>query len=169
MNESYAEAGVKRKKSATTLMIQVAAVFGILLVFFVGGMIIGSIATFIASILVVLCVLFFPRMNSIEYEYVYCDGQLDFDKIMGNAKRKTALRIDFDKVEIMAPVKSHSLDSFNHIQQLKVKDFSSQNPEAKVYAIVVRQDSEVTKILFEPSEKMIACIKQKSPRKVVEI
>ncbi len=169
MNESYAEAGVKRKKSATTLMIQIAAVFGIIVVFFVGGVILGNIATFIASVLVVLCVLFFPRMNSIEYEYVFCDGQLDFDKIMGNAKRKTVLRIDFDKVEIMAPVKSHSLDSFNHIQQLKLKDFSSQNPEAKVYAIIVRHNNEISKILFEPNEKMIACIKQKAPRKVVEI
>lgn len=169
MNESYAEAGVKRKKTATTLMIQIAAVFGILVVFFVGGMFLGSIATFIASVLVVLCVFFFPRMNSIEYEYVFCDGQLDFDKIMGNAKRKTALRIDFDKVEIMAPAKSHSLDSYNHIQQLKVKDFSSQNPEAKVYAIIVRKDNEVNKVLFEPNEKMIACIKQKAPRKVVEV
>lgn len=169
MNESYAEAGVKRKKSATTLMIQIAAVFGILMVFFVGVLFLGSIATFIGSVLVVLCVFFFPRMNSIEYEYVFCDGQLDFDKIMGNSKRRTALRIDFDKVEIMAPVKSHSLDSFNHIQQLKVKDFSSQNPDAKVYAIIVRKDNEVNKVLFEPNEKMIACIKQKAPRKVIEV
>jgi hypothetical protein len=32
--------------------------------------------------------------------------------------------------------------------------------------IIVRQGEQLTKILFEPSEKMVAMIKQKAPRKV---
>ncbi len=169
MNESYAEAGVKRKKALSAYMIQIGAVLGILAVFFIGSAIIGSIATFIASVLIVLCFFFFPRLNSVEYEYIYCDGQIDFDRITGNSKRKTQLRVDFEKVEIMAPVNSHSLDSYNRNNNIKVRDFSSLLADRKVYALIYRGEGAVTKILFEPSEKMIDCIKHKTPRKISEV
>ena len=116
-------------------------------------------------IIILLVFFFYPRLN-VEYEYVFVDGQLDFDKIMGKAKRKTMLRIDFEQVEIMAPYNSHALDSYNNIQ-LEQKDFSSLSKDSKPYAIIVSKDNKKMKILFEPSEKMLAMIKQKSARKVV--
>ena len=76
------------------------------------------------------------------------------------------LRIDFEQVEIMAPYNSHALDSYNNIQ-LEQKDFSSLSKDSKPYAIIVSKDNKKMKILFEPSEKMLAMIKQKSARKVV--
>ncbi|WP_066714913.1 DUF6106 family protein [Clostridium sp. Marseille-P299] len=166
MNESYAEASVRRRTTMSDRLIKAAIIA--LIVFFVifGVLLIGQFAILVATVLIVVAVFLFPRFN-VEYEYVFCDGQLDFDKIMGNAKRKNALRIDFEKVEMMAPVNSHALDAYTH-QQLKVKDFTSLNPEANVYAIIARSENEVLKILFEPSEKMLACIKQKAPRKLSE-
>ena len=166
MNESYAEASVRRKTTAKDHLIKAAIIALIVFMVIFGVLLIGQFAILIASILIVLAVFLFPRFN-VEYEYVFCDGQLDFDKIMGNVKRKNALRIDFEKVEIMAPAKSHALDAYAH-QQLKVKDFTSLNPDANVYAIVVRSENDVLKVLFEPSAKMIACIKQKAPRKLTE-
>lgn len=164
MNESYAEAGVRRKSTASSYLIKAGIVVLILLMFTIGSVFLGQFGVLIASILIVLAVYLFPRFN-VEYEYVFCDGQLDFDKIMGNSKRKNALRIDFDKVEIMAPANSHALDGYTY-QQLKVKDFSSLRSDAKVYAVVVRDNESLLKVLFEPNEKMINCIKQKAPRKV---
>ena len=164
MNESYAEAGVRRKTTMSSYLIRVGIIALIVALILFGTLLIGQFAILIASVLAVLAIYLFPRFN-VEYEYVYCDGQLDFDKIMGNAKRKNALRIDFEKVEIMAPIKSHALDTFSH-QQLKVKDFTSLDPNANVYAIIVRDSESLLKVLFEPSEKMLACIKQKTPRKL---
>ena len=66
----------------------------------------------------------------------------------------------------MAPYNSHALDSYNNIQ-LEQKDFSSLSKDSKPYAIIVSKDNKKMKILFEPSEKMLAMIKQKSARKVV--
>lgn len=166
MNESYAEAGVRRKATTSSYLIKGGLIALIVAMVFFGVLLIGQFAILIATVLVVVTVYLFPRFN-VEYEYVYCDGQLDFDKIMGNSKRKNALRIDFDKVEMMAPVKSHALDAFSH-KQVKVKDFTSLNPNANVYAIICRDNEALLKILFEPSEKMIACIKQKSPRKLAQ-
>lgn len=167
MNESYAEAGVKREKTASTYFAKFGIIFAIVFVFVVGGMFLGSIATFIACIGIVLCIFLFPRFN-VEYEYIYCDGQLDFDRITGNSKRKNVLRIDFEKVDMVAPVKSHALDNYKNMQVTE-KDFTSKNPDAKVYAIICHGEKGNMRILFEPNDKMVACIKQKTPRKISEI
>lgn len=164
MNELYAEAGVKRKETAGTYALRFILIFAAILLFFFSLQ--SQILLFIAAIVIVAIFYFFPRL-SLEYEYVFCDGQLDFDKIMGKSKRKTALKLEFDQVEVMAPIGSHALDSFNHIK-CEVKDFSSKSKEAKPYVIILRQGEKSTKILFEPNEKMLNCIKMKYPRKLVQ-
>ena len=162
MNELYAEAAVKRKETATTFALRalmiIAVLAGIVLI------IVGGIGSFIGIILVLGVFFFYPRL-SVEYEYVFVDGQLDFDKISGKSKRKTMLRIDFEQVEIMAPFNSAALDNYKHLQ-LETKDFSSLNKDSKPYVIIANANGKKLKILFEPNEKMLAMIKQKSPRKV---
>jgi len=164
MNELYAEAGVKRKDTMGTFAIRFLLIFVAILAFLLTFQ--NSILLFISAILIVAIVYIFPRL-SVQYEYVFCDGQLDFDKIMGNAKRKTALKLDFEKVAIMAPEGSHALDGYTYIKTT-VKDFSSRRKDVKPYVIVTRQGELTTKILFEPNEKMIGCIKSKYPRKISE-
>jgi hypothetical protein len=164
MNELYAEAGVKRQQTMGTVLAKAGlialAVLAFLLTFH------SQILLLLAAVLIVAIVYLFPRLN-LEYEYVFCDGQLDFDKIMGKSKRKNALKIDFEQVEIMAPQNSHSLDSFNNAK-LAVKDFTSKSKDAKPYVIIYRKGETALKILFEPNEKMINCIKMKHPRKVAQ-
>ena len=126
----------------------------------------GMFSIIIGMVGILACVLVFPYL-SVEFEYVFCDGQIDFDKIYSGNKRKTAIRIDFEYVEIMAPVNSHALDSYANTK-CKVMDFSSHEKDRRVYAIFVRQGEQFTKILCEPNEKMLAAIKQKSPRKLSE-
>jgi len=164
MSDSYAEAGVKRKETVGTFAVRFLLIFVAIVVFLLTFQ--NSILLFFAAILIIAIVYIFPRL-SLEYEYVFCDGQLDFDKIMGNAKRKTVMKLDFEQVEIMAPEGSHALDGYTY-QKLTVKDFSSKGKDAKPYAIVVRQGEKKTKVLFEPNEKMINCIKMKFPRKIVQ-
>lgn len=164
MNELYAEAGVKRQQTMGTVAIKagfiVVAALALLLTTF-------SIIFFMILVAIIAVMIYlFPRLN-IEYEYVFCDGQLDFDKIMGKVKRKTALKIDFDQVEMMAPENSHSLDSFKNAK-LEIRDFTSGTKEAKPYVIIYRDGEKAIKILFEPNEKMINCIKMKHPRKVAQ-
>lgn len=162
MNELYAEVVVKRKDNAATMGLRALMIIGViigLLLIFIGGLLsyIG-IAIFIAVFFL------YPKL-SVEYEYVFVDGQIDFDKISGKSRRKTMLRIDFEQVEIMAPINSPALDSYNHVQ-LEKKDFSSLSKDSKPYVIIANAEGKKLKILFEPNEKMLAMIKQKSPRKV---
>lgn len=163
MNESYAEAGCKRKDTIGTYLIRVGLIFLAIVLFLLTFQ--SQILMFLGAIVIVAIFYIFPRL-SIEYEYVFCDGQLDFDRISGGQKRKTMKRIDFEQVEICAPLKSHALDGYTY-NDLKVVDFSSKSKDAKLYAIIVRDKGVVTKIIFEPSQTMLDCIRQKAPRKVV--
>lgn len=111
-----------------------------------------------------LAVYFFPRL-SVDYEYIFCDGQVDFDKIMGNVKRKTVIKVDLDETEIVAPATSHVLDEYKN-KNYKVKDFTSGLPECKPYVMISHYKEEYIKVYFEPSEKMVEAMRMKAPRKV---
>jgi hypothetical protein len=124
----------------------------------------GQVLGIVGVALIVALFYVYPKLNK-EYEYIFVDGQLDFDRITGKAKRKTLLRIDFEQVEIMAPMNSHALDTYTYMK-LESKDFASGDKDSKPYVIIANVENKKLKILFEPNEKMISVIKQKSPRKL---
>lgn len=164
MNHLYAEAGVKRKGDAKLTLYKGLMILGMI----IGGMVLlfgGNFGVIGAAIITVL-ILFFPRLN-IDYEYVFVDGQIDFDRISGKAKRKTLLRVDMEQVEIIAPERSHALDNFKN-GKFTLKDFSSGDKNNSVYVIICTVKGERYKIMFEPTEKMVGMMRQKSPRKVAQ-
>ena len=165
MNDMYTEAGVKKQKSAKDALIKVAIFVADAILLF-AGLLGASILLFLGIAATVATFYFLPYLN-VDYEYIFCDGQFDFDKIMGGNKRKTQLKMDLDSCEVLCPATSHQLDGYTY-QRLQVKDFSSGNPSAKAYALVGKdsKNNTLVKAIFEPSEKMIALAKQKAPRKV---
>ncbi len=166
MEGNYCEARAKKRKTAGDAAIKalliMAIVISIAAAFILGQtlIIILAVAFGIASYII------FPRLN-VEYEYVFCDGQLDFDKIMNGEKRKHVARVDMDQVTVCAPIKSHALDGYNR-EGVKRVDFSSREENAKIWGLVTTAGEQSTMYLFEPSEDMVRRMKQKGPRKVVE-
>lgn len=165
MTGSYAEAGVKRKDTLATIGLRFLMIFLAVLLFFAAFF--NQWMMVLAAALICLDIFLIPMLKT-DYEYIFCDGQFDFDRINGGARRKHMLRVDMEEVEIAAPKNSHALDEFRSSEQGTVKNFTSGRSDEKVYVLVARQNGKLLKILFEPSEKMIACMKNKSPRKVVE-
>jgi len=166
MDGMYCEASVKKGNSVKLIALKVLVVLAILFTFFFAGTTGSKLLFALGLIAACLTVWFWPRFN-IELEYIFVDGQIDFDTISGGEKRKTRLRIDFEQVEIVAPKGSHSLDAFKHY---KVRDFSSGKSDAKVYVIVAAVgENGLEQIYFEPSEKMVAMMKEKAPRKVMSV
>lgn len=161
-NQLYAEAGVKRKDNAKTMALRVLLVLGVLLGIIL--MLIGGVIGVIGIALVIAIVFLYPRLN-VEYEYIFVDGQIDFDRITGKAKRKTIFKVDMEQVEIVAPESSHALDGYTYTQ-LDRKDFTSGDKSVKPYVIIANVEDKKCRIAFEPSEKMISMMKQKSPRKI---
>ncbi len=164
MNHLYAEAGAKRKNDGKILGLRALLVIGT--VVGVMMMLLGGIFSIVGIVLIAGAIFLFPKLN-IEYEYVFVDGQIDFDRILGKARRKTMLRIDMEQVDIIAPQGSHSLDGFTHAQLVN-RDFSSGDKNVKPYVIIASVDNKKYQIMFEPSEKMLSMMKQKSPRKIAQ-
>jgi hypothetical protein len=163
MNQLYAESDVTRKNTMKTMVLRTLMILGMVVGFFL--VFFAGIFSVIGIVLIVAMLFLFPKLN-VEYEYVFVDGQLDFDRITGKSRRKTMLRIDFEQVEIMAPMNSHTLDAYQNIQCEK-KDYSSGVKSDHVYVIIASHGDKKLKVLFEPDEKMMNIIKQKSPRKVI--
>lgn len=164
MDGMYAEAGVKRANSLKSIILRALVIAAVLFTFFFAGVTGSRILFAIGIVCGCLIVWFWPRFN-IEWEYIFVDGQIDFDTISGGEKRKTRLRVDFEQVEVMAPIGSHALDAYKHY---RVRDYSSLRKDAKIYVVVAKVSEEgLEQIYFEPSEKMVSLMKEKAPRKVM--
>ena len=166
MDGLYAEARAKKKVTMKDNLIKVLLIGGMIVCFALGFLTFKMMFIIFGLIFLGVGYYFLPKLAT-EYEYVFCDGQLDFDKISGGAKRKTMLRVDFEKLVVIAPKNSHALDGYRH-NGVAVKDFSSLDENAKVYGMVVTGGEQNTMIYFEPNEKMLAAMKQKAPRKIME-
>ncbi len=167
MNDLYTEASVKKRVTATDTLIKVVIIAGVAVLLGCGFILGNKLLGFIGVLGVVFAYYFLPQLN-VMYEYVFCDGQLDFDKIMAGEKRKHMYRLDFDQVLIMAPANSHALDSYKSNPAAKKLDFTSLEKDRKAYCIVESSGDLQTLVYFEPNEKMVSYIKQKAPRKVSE-
>ena len=164
MGETYAEAGVSRLPNAKTYLIKFLLILLTLASFLLSITVSFALFTFVMVCIVAISFIF-PRLN-VEYEYVYCDGQIDFDRISGGAKRKRMLRIDMEQVEAVGPQNAHELDSLRNNSSYVLKNFSSLRKDVKVYEAYFISGENRYKILFEPNQKMLDCMKYKAPRKV---
>ena len=167
MNDLYTEASVKKRVTAMDTFIKVITVLVVAVVLGAGFLFGNTLLGFLGALGIVFAYYLIPRLK-VVYEYVFCDGQLDFDKIMAGEKRKHMYRLDFDQVLIMAPANSHALDSYKSNPAAKKLDFTSLEKDRKVYCIVESSGDIQTLVYFEPNEKMVSYIKQKAPRKVSE-
>ena len=166
MDGLYAESRAKKKVTMKDNLVKFVVIAGMVVCFGLGFLTGKMIPMIIGIVFFGLAYYFLPRLAT-EYEYVFCDGQVDFDRINGGTSRKTVLRVDFEKLVVIAPKNSHALDGYRH-NGVEVKDFSSGEEHAKVYGMVISGGDKNTMIYFEPSEKMLAAMKQKAPRKIME-
>lgn len=162
---NYTEATVEKKVTFSDILLKAAAWFLVLVVLAAGFLFTSALVIFIGILLGLGAAWLLPSLK-VTYEYVYCDGQIDFDKIMNGEKRKHICRTDLDQAVVIAPADSHELDSFRFNNTPK-KDFTSktEGPEHKVYALVESSGELQTIYYFEPSEKMLDMMRHKAPSK----
>lgn len=167
MNEgSYCECVVARRQTVKDYAIK-GLLVALAIAITVAGLYL-SVLLVLAAVAWYAIITFWSRFQ-VVYEYVFVDGQIDFDKIMGGNSRKHVKRIDLDTVTIVAPKNSHALDGYKHLQG-KAVDFTSLDPQnaGSVYVIVNKGDKDTELIRFEPDDNMITLMKKKAPRKVQE-
>ena len=165
MNGLYAEHYVKRVPTVLQRIGKIAMIVVSVLLLLLGIMSAGPVLSFL-GVAALIASYFLSPMFNVDYEYIFVDGQIDFDKISGGEKRKNALRIDLDNIEIMAPENSYRLDGYRSQQGYETRDFTSNTSEPGRYCIYMSHNGNKIRILWEPSEKMIEYSRQKAPRKV---
>lgn len=163
MSDTYTELIVKRK-TPTTYVVLKGVLIGVTVVTFLLGLL-NQIA-FFAGIVLVVIDYFLITSWDLEFEYLYVNGTLDIDKIMSKSKRKRIRSLDMEKLEIIAPINSHHLDSYKN-GKFKELDVSSGVKEHKQYIMIINDDNERLKIIFEPNDKILDNIRTIAPRKVI--
>lgn len=161
MSDFYTEQLVKRQPTAGT----VAARAGL-----IGLTIVAAAGAFLIPILIILLVIaigldFFllPRL-SIEYEYLYVNGDLDVDVIINKQKRKKKFSMNISDMEMLAPADAAEIRNF---RVDKTYDFSSGAAQNKKYEMIVANNEQRIKVMFEPNQTILEGMRMMAPRKVI--
>lgn len=163
-NETYAEWLVKRTPSIYSYIARAAMIFlciiaAILSITTVWGIIV------LAAVAVATYFLFL-NLN-LEFEYQVVNDQLTIDKIMSKTRRKKAWEGTMEEIQIIAPSDSYVLKDYER-PGTKTLNFASKVPGVKTYTIIHQAGSNATKIIFEPNDKILHCLRMRSPRKVIQ-
>ncbi len=164
MKDVYVEQLVKQKADSKTFFYKGLCVF-VVAVAALAGFFIHALFLLLALVLGVGAYYLLQNLD-IEYEYLYVNGELDFDKIYGKARRKRILTVEMEHLETMAIKGSHGLDSLRTMPH-KTFDFTSRDENGRVYEMYIRTEGELLQIFYEPNDEIVEAVRMLSPRKVV--
>jgi hypothetical protein len=163
MSDLYREVLVKRKTTGANQAKKVGLIALIVL-----GVLAGLVfwpALIVAAAAAVASYFIIPKLD-VEYEYLYVNGDLDVDAIYSRQKRKRVAEYHVEELEILAPENSHALDSFRSRKEIKIRDFSSGEPQAKAYVMVMNKEKGQEFVKVELEDAIISDIRRMAPRKV---
>ena len=161
--DNYVEWLVKRKDPAYALPAKIGLVVVCVLALFLALQTMWGIIVLFAAV----AAAYFSFLGlSVEYEYLFAEGGLSVDRIMGKSRRKKAFDCEKEEVQILAPADSYVLKDYEK-QGAKVMDFTSGRKEAKVYAMICQKGPESLKVLIEPNARMLNAMKRSLTRKVM--
>ncbi len=163
MGDLYVEHLVKRKTPGH-LMAAKYGLYGLCALTLLLG-IMMPILLLLPIVLIILTRYLTNRWN-VEYEYLYVNGDLDFDVIMSASKRKKKLSVSVHDLELMAPSGFAELKQFEQ-QQIKTYNFSSMTDSKKEYVMILNKDDARIRVIFEPTKEIVDGMKMMEPRKVL--
>ena len=162
MNEFYVEQLIPGKKTGKSLIFKI-----IMIVLTV----VALLATFIGipfAMMIAAGLLFADFMllsnTSVEYEYLYLNGDLDIDRVVGKQRRKHMYSTSVNNMQVIAPVGSQEILAHHNIKTI---DYSSGRAGEKVYMMIVTNNGNKEGILIEPNDKILHAMQVIAPRKVV--
>ena len=160
MSDIYTEQLLKKQSSGKDKRIKfILLVLTLVMVVMTLG---HPICIFGALVMIGVDIWVFRSLN-VEYEYLYINGNLDIDKIMSKARRKKVFEMEITDLEVMAPKGEAELKLY---QGLKAHDYSSGNAEGRKYEMIVIQNGEKKRIIFEPNDVIVDGMRMLAPRKV---
>ena len=123
MSDLYTEVLVKKQQTGKDKAIKGVLIFFTVL-FAAAGIMMNPLILLLALVLGIVDYIFIPKL-SVEFEYLYVNGELDIDRIYSQSRRKRAASYELSNMEILAPYQSHQLDSYKNNQSIKRYNYSS--------------------------------------------
>jgi hypothetical protein len=105
----------------------------------------------------------------VEFEYALTNGELDVDKIIARRKRKRLITVAIRDVDIMARLSTNQKHDLLKQNFKTVLDASSSPLSPNAFFISVHSNKlGLTKLIFEPDQRIIDLCRSVSPRKVLD-
>ena len=123
----------------------------------------ASLIMFLVSGGVCAYTYFFHDKLLTEYEYTFTNGALDFAEVYNNKKRKSLGSLNVRNVECFGKVNSDSFRRYVNMPGVKRMNWFL-NREAELYFFYFTKNQDKKMIILEPSEEMVAYIKEYIPR-----
>lgn len=121
-----------------------------------------SVLVMLASAGIAVYTWFFHDKLLTEYEYTFTNGSLDFAEVYNNKKRKSLGSLNVRNVEAFGKVSSSSFQRYLNMPGIKRMNWFL-NREAELYYFYFMKESDKKMIIMEPSEEMVAYIRQYLP------
>lgn len=161
--DTYVEWLVKRKEPAYAWPVRILMGILCLLALFMALIRVWGILLLAAA---GIGAFFLFQALNIEYEYLYVDGSLSIDKILGKARRKKVIECSKEELLMAAPSDSFVLKD-HETKDIKVIDCTSGAKTVKTYAFIYQKGSQRIKLLLEPNDKLLQVVRNTSPSKIV--
>lgn len=124
------------------------------------------LSSFLASVLLVIVgwgAFRIVQNLSIEYEYEMTNYYLDIDKIMGKARRKRIVSVDFHSIDICTYVTEHEFKNENGFE--KIYDVSGDpNEDGRIFIDFTAEGGKKTRVILFPCDKLKEYIKKAAPK-----
>lgn len=163
MREEFVEVLVKCKKNIG-LAFAMILLYTLCALAVLGGLAFGSFIAIIVGAVLGFCGYLAGSKSSIEYEYTYCDKEIDIDVIYSQQKRKSVMTLDIGKMEALVRMNGDKFGEYKN-RQLLVKDFSSKKPENADAMYAMIYEGNIMYIL-EPGERLLNALSYVCPRKI---
>jgi len=154
LGDVFKEQIVKRKPTAKDMAIRVCLIVLVVLIFLVATALIGPQFSIIILAAAGFGAAYLMSFLSVEYEYVFTNGELDIDAIYNRSRRKRVFSANVNDIEIMAhvddKVRAGDMQSYQDL-----RDYSSGTTTPDTYAFMINYKTKRTKIIMEPNEKML--------------
>lgn len=163
MEELYSETYLKAKPSSQRTLVRIGLIFCCIFLVLAALIVFRSSLIVFFAIAADALIIYFMPSKDIAYEYVFVDGQIDFDCIIAGNKRKHKKRTDIAQIDLVAPENSPSLNPY---QNLPLFDYSSGDSGDKHFIAISRAENGNERIKFTPDEKLIENMKFKGRSKI---
>ena len=165
----YLEQLVKRKNNAVSILIRIGIVLGAVILsaaIFILSPLAGPFSTilFLIFALIVYGAYMAFISQSIEYEYIITNGDIDIDKIIAQRRRKRILSFKCRDIDKMGKYDANEHSSVQYDKKYFVQDSADENPWYLAYTSPKRGR---VLVVFSGYERVLNAMRPFLPRETV--